>query len=199
MRSGLIERIDREAQAAREGRPSWIKLKVNSMVDEETIDALYRASQAGVPVDLCVRGICALRPGVPGLSETVRVRSILGRFLEHSRVYAFAADAGVTEEVADIGREGGTLLPGPEVYIGSADLMHRNLDRRVEALVRLSDPDQVAELVGLLDESMADETSSWHLGPDGSWTRRAQGADGPLRDLQSTLIYRQRRRLGSGR
>lgn len=199
VRSGLIERIDREAQAAREGRPSWIKLKVNSMVDEETIDALYRASQAGVPVDLCIRGICALRPGVPGLSETVRVRSILGRFLEHSRVYAFAADAGVTEEVADIGREGGTLLPGPEVYIGSADLMHRNLDRRVEALVRLSDPDQVAELVGLLDESMADETSSWHLGADGAWTRHSQGPDGPLRDLQSTLIYRQRRRLGSGR
>lgn len=199
VRSGLVERIDREAQAAREGRPAWIKIKVNSMVDEETIDALYRASQAGVPVDLCVRGICAMRPGVPGLSETVRVRSILGRFLEHSRVFAFAADAGVTEEVADIGREGGTLLPGPEVYIGSADLMHRNLDRRVEALVRLSDPDQVAELVGLLDESMADTTSSWHLGADGAWTRHAQGADGPLRDLQSTLIYRQRRRLGAGR
>ena len=199
VRSGLVERIDREAQAAREGRPAWIRIKVNSMVDEATIDALYRASQAGVPVDVSVRGICALRPGVPGLSETVRVRSILGRFLEHSRVFAFAADSGVTPEVADVGREGGERLPGPEVYIGSADLMHRNLDRRVEALVRLSDPDQVAELVGLLEESMSDETSSWHLGPDGVWTRHAHGPDGPLRDLQSTLIYRQRRRLGAGR
>lgn len=200
VRSGLIERIDREARAARAGRPSWIRLKVNSMVDEETIDALYRASQAGVPIDLCVRGICALRPGVPGLSETVRVRSILGRFLEHSRVYAFAADAGVPREVADAARDDeGDRLPGPEVYIGSADLMHRNLDRRVEALVRLSDPDQVADLVQLLDESMDDGTSSWHLGADGAWTRHSSGDEGPLRDLQSMLIYRQRRRLGAAR
>lgn len=200
VRAGLIERIQREAAAAREGRPAWIKIKVNSMVDEETIDALYRASQAGVPIDLSVRGICAMRPGVPGLSETVRVRSILGRFLEHSRVFAFAADAGVTREVADAGREPGEArLPGPEVYIGSADLMHRNLDRRVEALVRLGDPDQIAELVDLLDESMDDGTSSWHLGPDGVWTRHAEGPEGPLRDLQSMLIYRQRRRLGAAR
>ena len=200
VRAGLVERIDREARAAREGRPAWIKIKVNSMVDEETIDALYRASQAGVAVDLCVRGICALRPGVPGLSETIRVRSILGRFLEHARVFAFAADAGVAPEVADaVGQDGEPRLAGPEVYIGSADLMHRNLDRRVEALVRLADRDQIAELVDLLDESMDDGTSSWHLGPDGVWTRHAHGPDGPLRDLQSTLIYRQRRRLGAGR
>ncbi|RMI12483.1 RNA degradosome polyphosphate kinase [Cellulomonas triticagri] len=200
VRSGLVARIDREAQAAREGRPSWIKIKVNSMVDEETIDALYRASQAGVPVDLCVRGICAVRPGVPGLSETIRVRSILGRFLEHARIFAFAADEGVTKEVADAGRDDtGDRLPGPEVYIGSADLMHRNLDRRVEALVRLADPDQVAELVDLMDTSMSDTTSSWHLGPDGVWTRHAQGDEGPLRDLQSALIYRQRRQRGATR
>jgi polyphosphate kinase len=200
VRAGLVQRIDREAQAAREGRPAWIKIKVNSMVDEQVIDALYRASQAGVPVDLCVRGICAVRPGVPGLSETIRVRSILGRFLEHARIFAFAADDGVTREVADAGRDdAGDRLPGPEVYIGSADLMHRNLDRRVEALVRLADPDQVAELVDLLDESMSDATSSWHLGPDGAWERHAQGPDGPLRDLQSVLIYRQRRRLGASR
>jgi polyphosphate kinase len=200
VRAGLIERIDREAQAAREGRPAWVKIKVNSMVDEAIIDALYRASQAGADVDLCVRGICALRPGVPGLSETIRVRSILGRFLEHARIYAFAADAGVPREVADVGRDDeADRQPGPEVYIGSADLMHRNLDRRVEALVRLADPDQVAELVDLLDESMSDETSSWHLGPDGAWTRHAQGEQGPLRDLQSVLIYRQRRRLGASR
>ncbi|WP_263119147.1 RNA degradosome polyphosphate kinase [Cellulomonas sp. RIT-PI-Y] len=199
VRSGLIERIEREAQAAREGRPSWIKLKVNSMVDEETIDALYRASQVGVPVDLVVRGICAMRPGVPGLSETVRVRSILGRFLEHSRVYAFCADGGMRKDLVDGGKESDVLIPGPEVFIGSADLMHRNLDRRVEALVRIAEPEQVAELVDLMDESMSDATVSWHLGPDGTWDRHATGADGRLRDLQSALIYRQRRRLGAGR
>ncbi|MEV7973941.1 RNA degradosome polyphosphate kinase [Cellulomonas sp. NPDC089187] len=199
VRAGLIERIEREAQAAREGRPSWIKIKVNSMVDEETIDALYRAATAGVPIDLVVRGICALRPGVPGLSETVRVRSILGRFLEHSRVFAFCADDGMRKDLVDGGKESDVLLPGPEVFIGSADLMHRNLDRRVEALVRISDPEQIAELVDLLDESMSDATATWHLGPDGAWTRHATGDEGPLRDLQSALIYRQRRRLGAGR
>jgi polyphosphate kinase len=188
VRAGLIERIDREAAAARAGRPAWIKIKVNSMVDEATIDALYRASQAGVPVDLVVRGICALRPGVPGLSETIRVRSILGRFLEHSRIFAFAAtlpDAASFE--------------GPEVYIGSADLMHRNLDRRVETLVRIADPDQVGELVELLDESMDDGTSSWHLEQDGTWVRHHVGPDGALADLQAVLIHRQRRRPGNSR
>lgn len=189
VRAGLIERIDREAAAARAGRPAWIKIKVNSMVDEATIDALYRASQAGVAVDLVIRGICALRPGVPGLSETIRVRSILGRFLEHSRIFAFAAST-LPEEAT---------FEGPEVYIGSADLMHRNLDRRVEALVRVSDPDQVSELVELLDESMDDGTSSWHLDQDGTWTRHHLGPDGPLADLQAVLIHRQRRRPGTAR
>ncbi|GEA80348.1 RNA degradosome polyphosphate kinase [Cellulomonas uda] len=190
VRSGLVERIDREARAARAGQPAWIKIKVNSMVDETTIDALYRASQAGVPVDLVVRGICALRPGVPGLSETIRVRSILGRFLEHSRIFAFAHATPADDDG----------FTGPEVLIGSADLMHRNLDRRVEALVRVADPDQVAELVDLVDESVADTTSSWHLGPDGAWRRHAYAEDGtPLVDLQSVLITRQRRRPGSGR
>jgi len=184
VRTGLIERIDREAASARAGLPSGIKIKVNSMVDEDTMDALYRASQAGVPIDLLVRGICALRPGVPGLSETIRVRSILGRFLEHSRIFAFAN--GVSDT-------------GAEVFIGSADLMHRNLDRRVEALVRIADPDQVAELVELMDESMDDTTSSWRLHEDGRWERHHLGQDGPLKDLQSTLIQRQRRRLGMSR
>lgn len=197
VRSGLIERIDREARAAREGRPAWIKIKVNSMVDEETIDALYRASQAGVPVDLVVRGICGLRPGVPGLSETIRVRSILGRFLEHSRIFAFAADDGARADLVDGSKHADERVPGPEVYIGSADLMHRNLDRRVEALIRMADPDQVAELVDLIDESMDEQTSTWHLAPDGEWTRNATGPDGPLRDLQQVLINRQRRRLGA--
>ncbi|GEA83760.1 MAG: RNA degradosome polyphosphate kinase [Cellulomonas sp.] len=189
VRTGLVERIDREAEAALAGQPAWIKIKVNSMVDEATIDALYRASQAGVPVDLVVRGICALRPGVPGLSETIRVRSILGRFLEHSRVFAFAHAQPAPEDGFE----------GPEVFIGSADLMHRNLDRRVEALVRVADPDQVAEIVDLIDESVAPTTSSWHLEPDGSWQRHSRAQDGtPLLDQQSALITRQRRRPGSG-
>lgn len=179
VRAGLVERIERETAAKLEGRPAWIRFKVNSVVDETTIDALYRASQAGVPVDLVVRGICAVRPGVPGLSETIRVRSILGRFLEHARVFAFANDDG----------------DGPEVFIGSADLMHRNLDRRVETLVRLGDPEHVAELLELIDLSMDPTTASWHLGPDGTWERRHRGPDGePLRDLQELLISRQRRR-----
>lgn len=179
VRSGLIERIDAETRAHLEGRPAWVRFKVNSVVDEETVDALYRASRAGVPVDLVVRGICAVRPGVPGLSESIRVRSILGRFLEHARVFAFANDAG----------------DGPEVLIGSADLMHRNLDRRVETLVRIGDPDHVAELLELLDLSMSEATSSWHLGPDDTWVRHHRGPDGePLQDLQELLIARQRRR-----
>ena len=128
VRTGLIQRIRREEDAAKAGKEAWIKIKVNSLVDEKTIDALYRASQAGVKIDIVERGICALKPGVPGMSDNIRVRSILGRFLEHSRIYAFCNSDG-----PQIG-EG--PISGPEVWIGSADLMHRNLDRRVEALVR---------------------------------------------------------------
>ncbi len=186
VRSGLIERIDREAAAAAAGHEAWVKMKVNSAVDEATIDALYRASQAGAKVDLVVRGICALRPGVPGLSENIRVRSILGRFLEHSRIFAFANSAGPA-----IGEGPET---GPEVFIGSADLMHRNLDRRVEALVRISDESQILELLELIDESMSDESASWHLQQDDTWVR-ATGPEGePLVDLQSQLVLRHRRR-----
>ncbi|WP_449385824.1 RNA degradosome polyphosphate kinase [Cellulomonas soli] len=189
VRAGLIERIDREAEAARAGLPAWIKIKVNSMVDEATIDALYRASQAGVPIDLVVRGICALRPGLPGLSETIRVRSILGRFLEHARIFAFAHSSPAPD----------STFEGPEVYIGSADLMHRNLDRRVEALVRVADPDQVSELLDLVDESMDAGTASWHLDETGMWVRRSEVDGTALTDMQSTLIARQRRRRGAAR
>ena len=139
VRTGLIQRIRREEDAARAGKEAWIKIKVNSIVDEKTIDALYRASQAGVKIDIVERGICALKPGVPGLSENIRVRSILGRFLEHSRIYAFCN--------ADGPQIGEGPASGPEVYIGSADLMHRNLDRRVEALVRVTAPEQIDELI----------------------------------------------------
>jgi polyphosphate kinase len=167
-------------------------MKVNSAVDEATIDALYRASQAGVKVDLMVRGICALRPGVPGLSESIRVRSILGRFLEHSRIFAFANSSGPA--IAE-GPES-----GPEVFIGSADLMHRNLDRRVEALVRIADEGQIVELLELMDLSMSDDTASWHLQPDGTWDRHEVGPDGePLRDLQEHLVRLHRRRPERGR
>ena len=187
VRSGLIQRIRREEEAAKAGKEAWIKIKVNSIVDEKTIDALYRASQAGVKVDIVERGICALKPGVPGLSENIRVRSILGRFLEHSRIYAFANSDG-----PQIG-EG--PISGPEVWIGSADLMHRNLDRRVEALVRVTAPEQVDELIRYVDLQMADTTVSWHMQPDGTYVRHSRGDDGnPLIDSQEYLIKKHQRR-----
>jgi polyphosphate kinase len=153
VRAGLLEKIRREARHAADGRPAGIRLKVNSLVDEKLIDALYEASRAGVPVELFIRGICALRPGVPGLSEGVRVRSIVGRFLEHSRVMAFT--------------NGGE----PEWWIGSADLMHRNLDRRVEVLLQVCDETARRELQGVFDAAMAPGVRCWELGPDGAWTR----------------------------
>ena len=187
VRSGLIQRIRREEDAARAGKEAWIKIKVNSIVDEKTIDALYRASQAGVKIDIVERGICALKPGVPGLSENIRVRSILGRFLEHSRIYAFANSDG-----PQIG-EGSAA--GPEVWIGSADLMHRNLDRRVEALVRIVAPEQIDELIKYVDLQMADSTASWHMQADGTYVRHCKDEEGrPLVDSQEYLIKKHTRR-----
>ncbi|MET7639810.1 RNA degradosome polyphosphate kinase [Streptomyces sp. NPDC005438] len=177
LRDGLIRRIQREIAHHRAGQDAYVRIKVNSMVDEAVIDALYRASREGVPVDVWVRGICALRPGVPGLSETIRVRSVLGRFLEHSRVFVFG-NAGE-----------------PEVWIGSADMMHRNLDRRIEALVRVTDPAHRAQLNKLVQNGTSDTTASWHLGPDGDWTRHSLDAEGqPLRNIQEMLIDARRRR-----
>ena len=148
------------------------------MVDEAIIDALYRASQAGVPIDIWVRGICSLRPGVPGLSETIRVRSILGRYLEHSRIFAF-------HHAGD-----------PLVFIGSADMMHRNLDRRVEALVRLTEPEHIDELSSLFEQAMSEKTDAWHLGEDGVWVRHDRDASGePLLDLQDDVM----RQIGARR
>ncbi|KQS73216.1 polyphosphate kinase [Modestobacter sp. Leaf380] len=152
IRAGLVEKIRREARHAREGRASGISIKVNSLVDEELIDALYEASTAGVPVQLWIRGICSLRPGVPGMSENIRVRSIVGRFLEHSRVCHFLNDGS------------------PEWWLGSADLMHRNLDRRVEVLLRISDEAAQAQLQRTFDRAWADDVRSWQLQADGSWT-----------------------------
>jgi polyphosphate kinase len=180
LRSGLIRQIDEQANLARAGDPALIQMKCNAIIDEAIIDSLYQASMAGVPIDLWVRGICSLRPGVPGLSETIRVRSVVGRFLEHSRIYAFGT-----------GRDNGT----DDVWIGSADLMHRNLDRRVELLIRVTDTEHVKELRSLIDLAMDPGVSSWWLGPDGSWTRHHLDSDGaPLIDLQDHLIrFRQSR------
>ena len=190
VRTGLIQRIRREEDAARAGKEAWIKIKVNSIVDEKTIDALYRASQAGVKIDIVERGICALTPGVPGLSENIRVRSILGRFLEHSRIYAFCN--------ADGPQIGEGPASGPEVYIGSADLMHRNLDRRVEALVRVTAPEQVDGLIKYVDLQMADSTMSWHMQPDGTYVLHTKDDEGrPLVDSQEYLIRKHQRRPNS--
>ena len=171
VRDGLVSRIDREIEHHKNGKPARISIKVNSLVDEQIIDALYRASQAGVSVDVLVRGMCSLRPGVKGLSETIRVRSVLGRYLEHSRIFAFAG--------------GGD----PAVFIGSADMMHRNLDRRVEALVRIIQPDQIKELLGLFELAMAEDSASWHLDSTGAWTRFARDAEGNrLVDVQDKIM-----------
>ncbi len=172
VRSGLVSQIDAEIEHERANPGTGhIALKVNSIVDEQIIDSLYRASQTGVKVQLWVRGICTLRPGVPGLSENIEVRSVLGRFLEHSRVFLFGG--------------GGE----PVVFIGSADMMHRNLDRRVEALVRLSDPRHIADLQSLIARGMSDEYTHWRLGSDGRWMRHHLDDDGqPLADLQTALI-----------
>jgi polyphosphate kinase len=182
LRRGLLKRIAVEAANAREGLPSGIRFKLNSIVDEAIIDALYRASSAGVPIDIVVRGICSLKPGQEGLSENIRVRSILGRYLEHARIFSFV-NAG-----------------DPQVFIGSADMMHRNLDRRVEALVRLENPAHLAEIESIFDRSMADDTSAWWLDEAGAWTRHSRDeANRPLNDLQD-LIWRDistRRRTGT--
>ncbi|GAB3582027.1 RNA degradosome polyphosphate kinase [Calidifontibacter terrae] len=178
VRKGLVTQIDRALEAAQDGRHAAVQIKVNSMVDEKIIDALYRASQAGVAVDVWVRGICALRPGVPGLSDNIRVRSVMGRFLEHSRIFRFAV-----EGESDV------------IYIGSADMMHRNLDRRVEALVQIVDKHHVAALTDLLALGMSDTSSSWHLQSDGHWERHARDADGgSLIDVQASLIEAYSRR-----
>ncbi|MBF4571307.1 RNA degradosome polyphosphate kinase [Herbiconiux sp. VKM Ac-1786] len=181
LRKGLLKRIAVEAENARKGLPSGIRIKLNSIVDEAIIDGLYRASQAGVPIDLWVRGICALKPGQEGLSETIRVRSILGRYLEHSRIFSFVNDGD------------------PQVYIGSADMMHRNLDRRVEALVRLVDPGHLKEIDTLFEMAMSENTSSWALDATGAWSRSEFDAEGaPLIDLQDALMHIVSRRKRPG-
>jgi len=184
LRKGLLKSIEGEIANAEAGLPSGIRIKINSMVDEAIIDALYRASQAGVKVEIWVRGICALRAGVPGLSENITVRSILGRYLEHSRIFMFANNGDT------------------QVYIGSADMMHRNLDRRVEALVRLTEPAHIDELDDLFSRAMDPMTSSWWLDADGTWSRHTHSATNVrLNDLQDTVMKEisHRRRSGAQR
>ncbi|GLJ61886.1 polyphosphate kinase [Microbacterium barkeri] len=178
LRKGLLRLIERERRNALAGKPAHVRIKVNSMVDEQIIDALYRASLAGVQVDVWVRGICSLRVDLPGVSDNIRVRSVLGRYLEHARIFAFANDGD------------------PEVYIGSADMMHRNLDRRVEALVRVAKPQHVKELQAFFDLGMDDASATWHLGAEGVWTRHHLDENGkPLADVQDkTMAAIQRRR-----
>ena len=171
MRRRMIEMIEREARLSTPENPGRIMWKLNGLVDEAVIDALYAASRAGVEIDLVVRAICGLRPGVPGLSDTIRVRSVLGRFLEHSRVYWFG-NGGV-----------------PEVWIGSADMMHRNLDRRVETLVRVDDAGIRHRLEAILDLSLRDRAGAWILAPDGDWLRSAasDNGSGPQLSIQAEL------------
>ncbi|MEL4358582.1 MULTISPECIES: RNA degradosome polyphosphate kinase [unclassified Luteococcus] len=170
IRKGLIERIENEIANKQAGRTAGIKIKVNSLVDEAVTDALYRASQAGVPVDLWVRGICTIKPGVPGLSENIRVRSVLGRFLEHSRIFWFANDGN------------------PTVGIGSADLMHRNLDRRVEVMVGITNHRHIAEIEQMFATAFDEGTVSWQL-VDTQWTPHTTDEYGqPLVDLQELEI-----------
>ena len=175
LRPGLLERIENEIENSKAGKISGIQLKLNSLLDEEFIEALYRASQAGVPVDLVIRGISSIKPGVAGLSENIKVRSILGRFLEHSRIYHFK-NAGADE-----------------YWIGSADLMHRNLDRRVESLVRIDKPAHKNMLQEIIDISMDPKTSSWHQ-QDVSWKRvNTDNLSGDLVDIQSVFIKRSKK------
>jgi polyphosphate kinase len=170
MRDRIIEEIELTAAAHTAGEEARIALKMNSLVDARCIQALYGASQAGVRIDLNVRGICCLRPGVEGVSENIHVTSIVGRFLEHSRIYVFRRG----EET--------------RVLMGSADLMPRNLDSRVELVAPVEDAVLEAELLDVLERSLADTASTWELGSDGCWRRRQ--ADGDVRSAQEELMAR---------
>ena len=181
LRQKLIEEIREVAAAARDGRKARIRIKVNGLTHTEVIEELYAASDAGVRIDLIIRGICSLRPGVPGLSENIRVRSVLGRFLEHSRLYNFEAG------------------DRSAYYLGSADVMPRNLDHRVEVVTPVEDIAIQAELAATLDTLLSDNTSSWELQPDGIWERVRPKKDERVRSAQATMMRRARRRVSLAR
>ena len=178
IRPGLLEKIDREIKNKQSGKHAFIRLKLNSLLDEEFVEALYKASSAGVEVDLVIRGICALVPGITGISENIRVRSVLGRFLEHSRIFHFA--------------NGGD----DEIYIGSADLMDRNLNRRVESLVKIRRDEHKKSLMKIFDQYTASTTAAWHLLPTGKWLLVDKDSNGAsLSDLQATIIQAYRAKV----
>jgi polyphosphate kinase len=179
LRDAMIAEIERTVAAHEEGRPARIAMKLNSLVDRRCIRALYRASRAGVPVDLNIRGICCLVPGVPGVSENINVNSVVGRFLEHSRIYAFERNGETT------------------VYIGSADLMPRNLDTRVELVTPVEDPALRDDLLDTLERSLADDTNSWDLGSDSVWRRRTQQGH-ETRSVQRELMLGHQARAAEG-
>jgi polyphosphate kinase len=171
IRPELLVKINREIENKRANKPAFIRFKLNALLDEEFVEALYLASMAGVEIDLVVRGICAIRPGIEGLSENIRVKSILGRFLEHSRIFHFA--------------NGGD----DEIFIGSADLMERNLNRRVESLVQIVNSDHKQKLIDIFDQYLDPQLASWYLDLDGKWIRTSQTSEGvPLTDLHSLMI-----------
>jgi polyphosphate kinase len=172
MRDGILEEIEATVEAHERGEDARISMKMNSLVDQRSIEALYRASQAGVPIDLNVRGICCLRPGIEGVSENIRVVSVVGQFLEHSRIYSFHR--------------------GDEhrYWIGSADLMPRNLDNRVELLAPVEAPDLQAELEDTLERCFADDTFGWELESDGSWRRREGGERSVHAELRERALER---------
>jgi polyphosphate kinase len=171
IRPELLSKIDREIENKKLGKHAFIRLKLNSLLDEEFVEALYKASIAGVEIDLVVRGICALLPGIPGVSENIRVRSVLGRFLEHSRIFHFANSGD------------------DEIYIGSADLMDRNLNRRVESLVKITRAEHKKALISIFDQYVSSNTAASHLLPNGKWLRVNKDANGTkLFDLQAIMI-----------
>jgi polyphosphate kinase len=173
VREGLVERIQREITNKENGKPAKIRMKLNSLVDEQIIDQLYFASMAGVSIEILVRGMCALKPGIQGLSENIKVVSVLGRYLEHSRVFFF-------ENAGD-----------PDVFIGSADMMHRNLDRRVESLVKITQTDQIKELNDLLELAVGGTVAIWELESSGIWRRDSKNPDGEaLIDMQDEVMAR---------
>jgi polyphosphate kinase len=179
MRTRLVEEIHRVVAAAAAGERARIRIKLNQIVDPVLIEELYAASQAGVPIDVCARAICMLRPGVEGMSDTIRVRSIFGRFLEHSRIYSFEAG------------------DDHAIFIGSADLMPRNLDRRIEVLTPVDGARVRQELGAVLDSAFADNTNAWELQSDGTWSR-ATAAGSKLVSHQAAMqrraLVRARRR-----
>jgi polyphosphate kinase len=181
LRDGILSQIERTIASHSPQTPGRIMMKMNALVDGRCIRALYEASQAGVQVDLNVRGICCLRPGIPGVSENVRVVSIVGRLLEHSRVYAFERNGEHT------------------VYIASADLMPRNLDHRVELATPIESPALRAELLDALERAFTDNQSSWELDAQGVWTRRSPGSGERPRSLQLELAELHSRRLAEER